>query len=52
MCEYLLQVWYRQQLLQLGQELVHEMLQSLVIFRVKDFREEILQGKASILDLQ
>lgn len=47
-CEYLLQVWYGQQLLQLGQELRHELLQSLVIVRAVDCRKNLLRKQSEL----
>lgn len=45
---YLLQVWYWQQLLQPGQKLRHQLLQSLVIGRTKFDRENLLQKQSDL----
>lgn len=45
---YLLQVWYGQQLLQPGQELRHQLLQSLVIDRAIICRKNLLWKKPKL----
>lgn len=45
---YLLQVWYGQQLFQSGQELRHQLLQSLVIGRAIMFRKNLLQKQIKV----
>lgn len=47
-CVYLFQVWNGQQLLQLEQELRHQLLQSLVIVRTIDCGKNVLQQQSDL----